>query len=128
MVLAVGSLWEEALTSRPHSPMLCPAIAELAAVFKTDAALSRVLPNPWSPAGYFPSEAIYLLPFQMPGFCLSSLVLSLTWEGAQSSQSSQISGAGHGVRPHPGEERQLWRQVPWVRGWQGSIDSFPIIV
>lgn len=33
-------------------------------VFKTDAALSRVLPNPWSPAGYFPSEAIYLFTFR----------------------------------------------------------------
>lgn len=43
--------------------VLCPVIAELAAVFKTDAALSRVLPSPWSLAGYFPSEAIYLFPF-----------------------------------------------------------------
>lgn len=46
------------------------------------------------------------------------------WGGAQSSQPSQITGAGHGVRPHPGEERQLWGQVLWERGWQGSIDFF----
>lgn len=58
---------EETLTSaQPHllNPVLSPPIAELAAVFKTDAALSRVLPNPWSPAGYFPLEAIYLFPFR----------------------------------------------------------------
>lgn len=64
MVLAVGSFWEA--SAWPHSLklMLCAAIAELAAGFQVSSALSRVLPNPLSPAGYFPSEAIYLFPFR----------------------------------------------------------------
>lgn len=39
-------------------------VLSLRRLFKTDAALSGVLPNPLSPAGYFPSEAIYLLHFR----------------------------------------------------------------
>lgn len=39
-------------------------VLSLRRFFKTDAALSGGLPNPLSPAGYFPSEAIYLFHFR----------------------------------------------------------------
>lgn len=65
-------------------------LLSLQLVFKTDAALSRVLPNPLSPAGYFPSGAIYLSPFIQEA-SVSHLSSPPTWEGLQPSLPSTIT-------------------------------------
>lgn len=99
-------------------------------VLKTDAALSRVLPNPTSPAGYFPSEAIYLLPFQTQGFGLSSFFPSHTGRSLLLPiLPNQQRRAG--VRPIRG----AWGRAEGLAGLSGllrcrltAIDSFPVII
>lgn len=77
-------------------------VLSLRRFFKTDAALSGVLPNPLSPAGYFPSEAIYLFHFRHK---LQSLIFFFFF-------SSHIEGA-----PSPP------KLIPWSAPAKGHGDT-----
>lgn len=123
------------------NPCFVLRLLSLQPVFKTDAALSGVLPNPLSPAGYFPSEAIYLFPFQTRGFCLSSFFF-LPRGKEPAPPKSLALGMGsdpiRGAQGRPGEERQLWGAGTGGEGVAGlggllqwpltSIDSFAAII
>lgn len=101
-------------------------VLSLRRLFKTDAALSGVLPNPLSPAGYFPSEAIYLLHFRRK---LQSLIFFFFFlphrRGSQPSQITPGVSTCQRARGHcwgAGARHPALQVMGW-RGLEGSCNA-----